>query len=198
MVDEQSAREDEGAAASDAEPVEGTAAADRLAVLEAENAELKDRLLRLLAEEENTRRRTERDVRDAKTYAVSSFARDALVVADNMRRTLEAAGEAGGAAADGGLRTLLDGVEMTEREFLKVLEKNGVRRVDPTGERFDPNLHQAMFEVPDPSVPNGTVVQVVQAGFKIGDRVLRPAMVGIARGGPKAVRVDGEAAGQPS
>jgi molecular chaperone GrpE len=163
----------------------------RLAALEAENAELKDRVLRVLAEEENTRRRAERDMRDARTYAISGFAREALVVADNLRRTIEAAGDAG---TDPALRTLLDGVEMTEREFLKVLDRNGVKRVDPKGERFDPNLHQAMFEVPDASVPNGTVMQVVQAGFKIGDRVLRPAMVGVSKGGPKAVRPEGETA----
>lgn len=190
--------DERGAPLGESADMDGTQSTDpnaRGAALEAEIAELKDRLLRALAEEENNRRRAERDVRDARTYAISSFARDALVVADNLRRTIEAAGDKAAAATDGGLRTLLDGVELTEREFLKVLEKNGVKRIEPQGERFDPNLHQAMFEVPDPTVPSGTVVQVVQAGFKIGDRVLRPALVGVSKGGPKPVRVEGEAAG---
>jgi molecular chaperone GrpE len=168
---------------------------DRVAALEAEVAELKDKLLRVLAEEENLRRRTERDVRDAKTYAVSSFARDTLAVADNLRRTLDAAGDKVSATADPALKTLLDGVELTERELLKALEKNGVKRIEPAGERFDPNRHQAMFEVPDPTVPSGTIVQVMQAGFTIGERVLRPAMVGVSKGGPKPARTEGEAVG---
>jgi molecular chaperone GrpE len=162
---------------------------DRVAALEAETAELRDRALRALAEVENIRRRTDREVRDARTYAISSFARDALVVADNLRRTIEAVGADARQTADASLKALLDGVELTEREFLKVLEKNGVRRIDPKGERFDPNFHQAIFEVPNPAVPTGTVEQVVQPGFVIGDRVLRPAMVGVSKGGPKAARV---------
>ena len=159
---------------------------DPTASLAAENAALKDQILRTLAEMENLRRRTEREVQDAKRYAVASFARDALTVGDNLRRALEAVPAETRAAADAVVAALLDGVEMTERELLKALEKHGVRRIDPTGERFDPNLHQAMFEIPNPAVPSGTVVQVLQSGYVIGDRVLRPALVGVAKGGPKA------------
>lgn len=163
---------------------EGLAA--EILALAAENAGLKDQVLRTLADMENLRRRTEREVQDASRYAVTSFARDVLSVGDNLGRALEAvsaeAREAGGEA----LKALLSGVEMTEREFVATLGKHGVRRIDPAGERFDPNLHQAMFEVPDPSVTSGTVVKVLQPGYVIGDRVLRPALVGVAKGGPKA------------
>ncbi|WP_319772472.1 nucleotide exchange factor GrpE [Breoghania sp.] len=155
--------------------------------LAAENAELKDRTLRTLAEMENLRRRTEREMSDARSYAIASFARDMLTVGDNLRRALEAVPDEMRANADDGLKSLLEGVEMTEREMLNQLEKHGVKQIDPSGEKFDPNFHQAMFEVPNPQVPNGTVVQVVQTGYVIGERVLRPAMVGVARGGPKAV-----------
>ncbi len=154
--------------------------------LAAENAELKDRTLRTLAEMENLRRRTEREISDARSYAIASFARDMLNVGDNLRRALDAVPEEMRSNADDGLKSLLEGVEMTEREMLNQLEKHGVKQIDPSGEKFDPNFHQAMFEVPNPQVPNGTVVQVVQTGYVIGERVLRPAMVGVARGGPKA------------
>lgn len=162
--------------------------AARLAALEAENAELKDRALRALAEIENNRRRSEREVQDARSYAISRFAADTVSVADNLRRTIEAVPAEVRESADAGLKTLLDGVELTEREFLKGLEKHGVRRIDPKGERFDPNLHQAMFEIEDKSQPSGTVLQVVQPGFTIGERVLRPALVGVSKGGPKPAR----------
>jgi molecular chaperone GrpE len=147
-----------------------------------EVAELKDRLLRTLAEMENLRRRTEREVLDARSYGITTFARDILVVADNMRRALETTPPE---TADPAFRSLLEGVELTERELLKTLEKHGVKKFVPQGEKFDPNLHQAMFEVPDPSSPAGTVVQVMQAGYAIGERVLRPALVGVAKGGPR-------------
>jgi molecular chaperone GrpE len=149
-----------------------------------EVADYKDRLLRSLADMENLRRRTDREVADARTYGVTGLARDMVGVADNMRRALEAAGDAG-IAVDGPAKALLEGVELTERELLKVLEKHGIKRFDPHGAKFDPNLHQAMFEVPDANVPSGSVVQVVQSGYMIGDRVLRPAMVGVSKGGPK-------------
>jgi molecular chaperone GrpE len=149
-------------------------------------ADFKDKLLRSLAEMENLRRRTEREVADARTYGITGFARDVLGVADNMRRALEAGGSELRASGDAHVVALLDGVELTERELLKSLEKNGIKRVEPQGEKFDPNVHQAMYEVPDASVPAGTVVQVVQAGFTIGERVLRPALVAVAKGGPKA------------
>jgi molecular chaperone GrpE len=151
-----------------------------------ESAEHKDKLLRALAEMENMRRRSERQVADARDYGITSFARDVLAVADNMDRALQALDKEIREKADPGIKTLLDGVEITERELLKVLEKHGVKKFEPKGEKFDPNFHQAMFEIPDPSVPAGTIAQVVQAGYLIGERVLRPALVGIAKGGPKA------------
>jgi molecular chaperone GrpE len=154
--------------------------------LEREHAEMKDRLLRTLAEMENLRKRTEREIADSRLYSVTSFARDLLVVADNMRRALEAVTPELRSTAESGVKALIDGIELTERELLKALEKNGVRRFTPQGEKFDPNLHQAMFEIPDATVPAGSVVQVVQPGYMIGDRVLRPALVGVSKGGPKA------------
>jgi molecular chaperone GrpE len=153
--------------------------------LNAENAQLKDKALRTMADMENLRRRTEKEVVDARTYAVSSFARDMLTVADNMRRGIESVPQEQRTSADGALKTLLEGVELTERDLLNTLEKYGIKQIDPQGQRFDPNLHQAMFEVEDTSVTTGTVVQVVQAGFVIGERVLRPALVGVSKGGPK-------------
>lgn len=158
---------------------------DPTAALRAEVADLKDRLMRSIAEAENLRKRAEREVRDAGQYAISKFARDVLSVGDNMRRALDTVGSEARAAADATFVALLDGVELTERELLNVLDRHGVKRVDPHGARFDPNLHQAMFEVPDESVPAGTVVQVVQPGYTIGERCLRPAMVGVSRGGPR-------------
>ena len=151
-----------------------------------ENEELKDRALRVAADMENLRRRTARDVQDARTYAVTNFARDMLSVSDNLRRALDAIPADAREAGDAGFKTLVEGVEITERAMLSALERHGVRRLDPQGEKFDPNFHQAMFEVPNADVPANTVVQVVQSGYSIGERVLRPAMVGVAKGGPKA------------
>jgi molecular chaperone GrpE len=151
-----------------------------------EVADLKDRLLRSLAEMENLRRRTEKQVADERVYGIASFARDMLAVADNMRRALDAVTPELRETADPAVKALIEGVELTERELLKVLEKHGVKKLEPLGSRFDPNLHQAMYEVPDPSVPAGTVVQAVQAGYTIGDRVLRPALVAVSKGGAKA------------
>ena len=165
---------------------EATEAPDPVAVLAKEAADLKDRLLRTLAEMENLRRRTEREVADSRVYAVTNFARDILAVADNMERAMKALDDEIRDKVDAGVKSLLDGVELTERELLKVMEKHGIKRLEPQGQKFDPNLHQAMFELPDPSVPAGTVVQVMQPGYTIGERVLRPALVGIAKGGPKA------------
>ena len=151
-----------------------------------ETAEMKNRLLRALADMENLRKRTEREVADARQYGIASFARDIVSVADNVRRALEAIGPEVRDAADAGVGSLIEGVELTERELLKSLEKNGIRKIEPLGEKFDPNLHQAMYEVPDASVPSGSVVQVVQPGYVIGERILRPALVAVAKGGPKA------------
>lgn len=154
-----------------------------------ERDELKDRLMRAMAEMENIRRRTERDKADTAKYAISNFARDVVSVGDNIRRAIDAV-PAEDAQSNPALTTLLEGVEMTERELLNVMERHGITRLEPKGERFDPNVHQAMFEVEDASVDAGTIVEVVQAGYQIADRVLRPAMVGISKGGPKHVRSD--------
>lgn len=161
------------------------APADPLVAAVREAAELKDKLLRTLAEMENLRRRTEREVADARVYGIASFARDVVTVADNMQRALQALDDELREKADASVQALLDGVELTERELLKTLEKNGIKKIEPLGEKFDPNFHQAMYEVPDASVPAGNVVQVVQPGYIIGDRVLRPALVGVSKGGPK-------------
>src|SRR5262252_7923370 len=150
------------------------------AALVKEVAEYKDKLLRALADMENLRRRTDREVADARAYGVSSLARDLIGVADNLRRALEAASESA-AAMEGPARGLLEGVELIERELLKVLERHGVKRFDPQGAKFDPNFHQAIFEVCDSNVPAGSVAQVIQPGYMIGERVLRPAMVGVAK-----------------
>jgi molecular chaperone GrpE len=154
------------------------------AALAKEVTEYKDKLLRALAEMENMRRRTDREVADARAYAVSGLARDLIGVADNLRRALEAAGEST-AAIEGPAKALHEGVELIERELLKVLERHGVKRFDPQGAKFDPNFHQAIFEVCDANVPVGSVAQVVQPGYVIGERVLRPALVGVAKEGPK-------------
>jgi molecular chaperone GrpE len=163
---------------------------DPVAVLTKEVAELKDKHLRALAEMENLRRRTEREIVDGRLYGIAGFARDVLGIADNMRRALDAVGPDMREQADAGVKALLDGVELTERELLKTLEKHGIKKFEPLGEKFDPNLHQAMYEVPDPALPAGTVVQVVQAGYKIGERILRPAMVAVSKGGPKSAGPD--------
>lgn len=181
----------ETAAAEQPEAVE-EAGVDPIEVLKAENADLKDRALRVMAEMENLRRRTEKEVKDARQYAVSGFARDMLTVSDNLRRALEALPEDDRKNADAGVASLIEGVEMIERDLLNQLEKNGVKKLDPEGQKFDPNFHQAMFEVPNTEVPNNTVVQVMQAGYVIGDRVLRPAMVGVSKGGPKDVAASAE------
>jgi molecular chaperone GrpE len=159
---------------------------DPVAVLTKEVAELKDKHLRALAEMENLRKRTEREIVDGRLYGIAGFARDVLGIADNMRRALDAVGSDTREQADAGVKALLDGVELTERELLKTLEKHGIKKFEPLGEKFDPNLHQAMYEVPDPALPAGTVVQVGQAGYKIGERILRPAMVAVSKGGPKS------------
>jgi molecular chaperone GrpE len=158
--------------------------------LEREHAEFKDRLLRTLAEMENLRKRTDREVADSRLYGIAAFARDVLGVADNMRRALDAVTPEMRGGAQPEVKALIEGVELTERELLKALEKNGVRQFDPQGQKFDPKVHQAMFEVPDASVPVGSIVQVVQPGYMIGERVLRPALVGVAKGGPRTAPAD--------
>jgi molecular chaperone GrpE len=175
--------------ADDAAPTDQPAAAPKplpSTALDRELADTKDRLLRTLAEMENMRKRTEREVADARVYGITAFARDIANVADNMHRAMQALDDELRAKADEGMKALLDGVELTERELMNVLEKHGVKRIDPLGQKFDPNRHQAMYEVADASVPAGSVVQVVQSGYLIGERVLRPALVAVAKGGAKA------------
>jgi molecular chaperone GrpE len=163
--------------------------------LNAENVELKDRVLRTLAEMENLRRRTEKEVADAKAYGVTNIARDMTAFADNLRRAIESV-PAEVRESEANLRTLVEGLELTERDFLSRLSRHGVKKLEPQGQKFDPNMHEALFEIPDPSVPSGTVMQVVEAGYSIGERCLRPAKVGVARGGPKAA--NGEENGAPT
>ncbi len=163
------------------DPEEGSVEA-----LAKELADARDKTLRTLAEMENLRQRTRREVADAKVYGITGFARDVLDIADSLQRALDAIPVETRELADPMLKTLIEGVELTERALLNALEKNGVKKFDPSGEKFNPNFQQAMYEVPDASVPSGTVVQVVQAGYTIGERVLRPALVGVSKGGAKA------------
>jgi molecular chaperone GrpE len=151
-----------------------------------EAADARDKMLRTLAEMENLRKRTAREVSDARTYGITGFARDVLDIADNLQRALDAVPAETRDNADPGLKALIEGVELTERSLLNTLEKNGVKKFDPAGQKFDPNFQQAMYEVPDASVPSGTVLQVVQTGYMIGERILRPALVGVSKGGAKA------------
>jgi molecular chaperone GrpE len=194
MNDTNAERDENAAAASAAENVSGeTPERDGFAVVEAlnaENGQLKDRILRTLAEMENLRRRTEREVADAKSYGVTSFARDMLTVVDNLSRALEHLPAEARAAAEPQIQSVIEGVELTARDLEAALGRHGVKKLDPKGQKFDPNFHQAIFEAPDETVPSGTVSQVVQTGWTIGERVLRPAMVGVSKGGPKAAPKD--------
>jgi molecular chaperone GrpE len=169
-------------------PVEATEASERVAALEAEVSGLKDRMLRTMAEMENLRRRTERELSDTRQYAVANFARDMLTVSDNLRRALEAVPAESRGDVDPVLAALIEGVEVTERGLAQTLQKFGIRPIDPKGEKFDPAHHQAMFEVDNPDLPSGTVAEVVQTGYVIGERVLRPALVAVAKGGPKTAK----------
>ncbi len=162
------------------DPEEGSVEA-----LAREAAESRDKMLRTLAEMENLRKRTAKEVADARIYGITGFARDVLDIADNLQRALDAVPAETRESADPILKALIEGVELTERSLLNALEKNGVKKFDPAGEKFDPNFQQAMYEVPDASVAPGTVVQVVQAGYMIGERVLRPALVAVSKGGAK-------------
>lgn len=176
------------------EPANDAAPTDPLAAAQAEVAKLKDHLLRALAETENLRRRSQREREDAVKYAATRFARDVLPVADNLGRAL-AAIPAGAADADPALKALQEGVAATERQLLAAFERHGIKRIDPMGERFDSNLHQAMFEVPGSGKPAGTVVQVLQPGYLLNDRLLRPAMVGVAKAEPASAPGGGEPGG---
>ena len=153
--------------------------------LEDQAAEMKDRLLRALADVENTRRRAARDIEDARKYASSGFAKDLLNVSDNLRRGLEAVG---GDVKEGdeAIKNLVQGIEMVEKELLSAFERHGIKKVDPLGEPFDHNLHQAMYEKPDTEFADGTVAEVLQPGYVMHDRLLRPAMVAVAKGAPSS------------
>ena len=171
--------------APEAEAVQDAAEIDardlEIAQLKEEAAQFKDRLLRTAADMENLRKRAEREKAEATLYAATNFARDLLSVADNMQRALAAVTPEAREQADEATKNLLAGVEMTERELLKVFERYNIRKVETVGAKFDPNVHQALFEMPTKDHPPGTVVQEMQSGFAIGDRCLRPAMVGVAK-----------------
>jgi len=156
---------------------------DVVAALQSEIAAMKDQMLRALAEAENTRRRAQKEREDAGKYAVTSFARDMLNVADNFRRALDAV-PAEMRAADDQVKNLLAGVEATEKELLSIFERHGIKKINPMGEIFDPNFHEVMFEADDPSKPGGTITQVLDAGYVLNGRLLRPARVGVAKGAP--------------
>lgn len=157
---------------------------DPVEVLEAELAEMKDKLLRQAADMENLRRRTEREKQDMAKFAITNFARDIVTLDDNLTRTLSSVPE-GAVDEDPALKALVEGVEMTGRELTNVLERYNVKRIEPKGDLFDPNLHQALFEIPNPEITAGTILEVVAPGFMIDARILRPAMVGVAKGGEK-------------
>jgi len=187
--DETAAESDDGAEAdehegdgADADPATPE---EQIARLEAETASLNDRLLRAMAETENIRRRAQRDKQDTARYAVANFARDMLAVADNLGRALGSVDEAA-RKENGVIENLLVGVEMTERELVAAMGRVGVSRMEPLGQRFDPNIHEAMFEYEDASHPAGSIGQVIEPGYMIHDRPLRPAKVGITKGGAKA------------
>ncbi len=158
---------------------------DRVAELEAEIAELKDKLLRTLAESENVRRRAERDREDASKYAIANFAREMLSVSDNLRRALDSLGD-DARSENETLKSLVVGVEMTEREMLNAFGRIGIKPIAAKGKKFDHNFHEAMFEIEDKEKPSGTVIQEVQTGYMLNDRLLRPAKVGISKGGATA------------
>ena len=197
----QAADEDKTAAGYDAavngepgEPLEAQAYVDpsiaaeaQLLALESENAELKDKFIRAHAEMDNLRKRTEREKADTSKYAISRFAGDMLAIADNLQRALAAFAETG-EAADPKTKALIEGVELTDSELKKALERHGVTKIDALGTIFDPNFHQAVMEEENKDVAAGTVLKVFQEGYRIGDRVLRPTMVVVARGGFKPVK----------
>jgi len=199
MTDPTTRQAETGGAEPEAKPEAGIAAEqpDPVAELVREAAEYKDKLLRTLAEMENLRKRTEREVADARLYGNASFARDVLAVADNMQRAFEAMGSELREQSDPKVKALVEGVELTERELLKVLEKHGVKKFSPAGEKFDPNFHQAMYEIENPQLPPGHVAQVIQAGYMLGERVLRPAMVAVVKAAPKAAPVSANDNPQP-
>jgi molecular chaperone GrpE len=203
-----SAEADRAAADASGGAQEMEALAAELRALREQNSEVNDRNLRLVAEMENLRRRTEREKSEFAKYAISEFARDMLTVADNLRRAIESAPKEA-VLSHPALASLIEGVEVTERDLIKAFERYQVKRFDPLGEPFNPHLHEAMTKVEVPNVPADTIIQVIHAGYMIGERVLRPAAVIVAKGGsigeapkgggedgdipPGAMRVPGEA-----
>ena len=180
--------------AAEAEDADGPEAAEAEEFAEDEETEggdaaLKEQLLRALADAENARRRAKKDVEDARNYAISRFAQDLLGVADNLGRALENI-PADKRESDDAVKAIAEGIEMTAREFETALGRHGITRIDPLGEKFDYNLHQALFETAETDQPDGTVVQVFQTGYRIGDRLLREAMVGVAKGGTQPATDD--------
>jgi len=184
MIDENTKPEEGKPAPEAAADAAAAPATDPAEALRTENAELRDRLLRTIAEMENLRKRTDREIGDTRSYAIAGFARDMLTATDSLSRALMVLPPEARDSSDATMKSLIEGIEMTEREMQRLLAKHGVKPIEAEGQKFDPHKHQAMFEVPDPSRPEGTVVQVVQTGFAIGERVLRPAMVGVSKGGP--------------
>lgn len=167
-----------------AEPEAGAESAERIAELEDEMANLKDQLLRAVAETENVRNRARRDREDGLKYASTSLVRDLLGVVDNLQRALSSIPDE--ATQDNEqLKTLVTGVRMTEQEVLSVFERHHIKVLNPLNEPFDPHQHQAVFEIPDPDKAAGTVLQVLQAGYCLHDRLLRPASVGVAKAAPQ-------------
>ena len=189
---------DVGASPDDvaADPASATPSdpAEILAALKTEVSGLKDQLLRTLAEMDNLRKRTDREKEDTAKYAVTAFARDILAVADNLRRAIETIPAEEREQLSDTLRGLVAGVEMTEKDLGATLGRHGVKAVTPLDETFDPHLHQAMFEVPGSGKPAGTVVQVLQAGYTLHGRLLRPALVGVAKNGPAEAASDSQKA----
>jgi len=160
-----------------------------IAELEAKVKQLQDKYVRALAENDNLRKRTEREKSDIAKYAVTKFAGDMVAIADNLRRALKAASDtAAQAEQSGALSALLEGVALTDQELQKAFEKNGIIEIAANGEIFDPHKHQAVMEQDNSAVPAGTILQVFQDGYQIGDRVLRPSMVVVAKGGAKPVK----------
>lgn len=185
------------AAGAAAGPAPGTHHDDLIAALRRELSDLKDKNLRLLADMENLRRRTEEEKTSSARYAITRFATDIVSVGDNFQRAMSAV-PAGAAEADAALKSLIEGVQMTEREYLNVLERHGVKRIASKGEIFSPHYHQPMMQVPNPDVPAGTILQVFQDGYTIGDRLLRAAVVTVAEGGPKPAKPTEAVAASPT
>ncbi len=189
---------DESAAAADAsehvnieiddEILEEAGPEERVQILEAQVADLNDKLLRTMAEMENVRRRAQREKEDASKFAIANFAKEMLTVSDNMTRAFASieGDNAKGSEVDGPFKSFVEGVRMTEADLLKTLERLGLKKIEPLGQRFDANLHEALFEFEDKEQPAGTVAQVLEQGFTLNGRLLRPAKVGITKGGPKA------------